>query len=39
MATPRHGIGAAVIDGRVYVPGGGTRPGLAPTAATEVYTP
>jgi len=39
MPTPRHGIGAAVIGGRVYLPGGATQPGFAPTAANEVYTP
>ena len=39
MPTPRHGIGAVVIDGRVFVPAGGTQPGFAASAANEVYTP
>jgi N-acetylneuraminic acid mutarotase len=28
MATPRHGMGGAVIDGVMYVPGGATRGGF-----------
>lgn len=39
MPTARHGIGAAVIDGRVFVPAGGTEPGYAATTANEAYTP
>jgi Kelch motif len=39
MPTPRHGIGAAVVDGRIYVAGGGTRPGFARTDVQEMYTP
>jgi hypothetical protein len=39
MPTPRHGIGAAVIGGRVYVPAGGIEPGFAATQANEAYTP
>jgi N-acetylneuraminic acid mutarotase len=39
MPTARHGIGVAVIAGRVYVTAGGTRPGFAPTNVNEVYTP
>jgi N-acetylneuraminic acid mutarotase len=39
MPTPRHGIGVGIVGGRVYVPGGGREPGLAVTAANEVYTP
>ena len=27
MPTPRHGLGAGLIDGRVYVVGGATSPG------------
>jgi hypothetical protein len=30
MKTPRHGIGAAVLDGKVYVRGGATREGHGP---------
>src|SRR2546423_1879483 len=37
--TPRHGIGAAVLGGRVYVPAGATRPGFAATTANEAYAP
>jgi len=39
MPTPRHGIGAVAIGGRVYVPGGGTEPGFAASQVNEVYTP
>ena len=39
MPTPRHGIGAVVIGGRVFVPGGGREPGFAATQANEAYTP
>jgi hypothetical protein len=28
MMTPRHGINAAVIGNRIYLPGGATRAGL-----------
>lgn len=35
MRTPRHGTGAAAIDGVVYVPGGGTVPGFGQTAVFE----
>ncbi|MBX3228634.1 MAG: kelch repeat-containing protein [Labilithrix sp.] len=35
MPTPRHGTGAATIDGVVYVPGGGTRQGFGATAIVE----
>jgi N-acetylneuraminic acid mutarotase len=37
MPTPRHGIGAVAIDGRIYVPGGATREGLGAVAAVEAY--
>lgn len=39
MPTPRHGIGTAVIDGRIFVPAGATRPGFAATTVNEAYTP
>jgi hypothetical protein len=39
MPTARHGIGAAAIDGRIYVPAGGREPGYAATQANEMYTP
>ncbi len=38
MKTPRHGMGAAAIDGKLYVPGGGTREGFGATATFEVLT-
>jgi len=31
MAVPRHGIGAAAIDGKIYVPAGATRQGFGPS--------
>jgi N-acetylneuraminic acid mutarotase len=39
MPTPRHGTGAAVVDGRVFVPGGATVQNFAATAVSESYTP
>jgi len=39
MLTARHGIGAAAVGNRIYVPAGGTEPGFAATAANEVYVP
>ena len=39
MPTPRHGIGAAVVDGRIIIPGGGRQPGLAATHVNEAYLP
>lgn len=39
MLTPRHGMGAATIDGRIYVPGGATVEGFGPTGISEVWIP
>ena len=39
MRTPRHGIGAAAVGNRIYVPGGGTQPGYASTNVNEAYVP
>lgn len=39
MPTPRHGMGAAVIGGALYVPGGATQQGFGATATHEVLTP
>ncbi len=40
MATPRHGMGAAGIDGKLYVPAGGARQGGSmPVATLEVFVP
>lgn len=37
MALPRHGIGAATIDGLIYVPGGATRAGFGATDRADVW--
>jgi len=37
MTMPRHGFGAATIDDRVYLPGGGTRQGGSATNANTVF--
>ena len=38
MLVPRHGLGAAVLNDRIYLPGGATARGFGPTDAhTEVY--
>jgi N-acetylneuraminic acid mutarotase len=37
MPVPRHGLGAAVIDGRVYLPGGATRAGMGETAWSDAW--
>ena len=39
MPTPRHGMGAAALDGAIHVPGGATRQLLAPVDVHEVYRP
>lgn len=39
MPTPRHGHGAAVFQGRVYLPGGATERGFAPTNHNAVFAP
>jgi hypothetical protein len=39
MPTPRHGLGAAVHAGRMYVISGGPTPGGSYSAANEVFTP
>ncbi|MEJ7601756.1 MAG: kelch repeat-containing protein, partial [Kofleriaceae bacterium] len=39
MVTPRHGMAAAAIDGKLYVPGGATRQGFGAVATHEVLTP
>jgi N-acetylneuraminic acid mutarotase len=38
MPTPRHGIAAAVIGDRIYLPGGATLQGLGAVATHEVFT-
>ncbi len=37
MTTPRHGIGAAVVGGFIYVPGGATTQGFGVTDSHEVF--
>ncbi|KAK0644154.1 hypothetical protein B0T16DRAFT_438335 [Cercophora newfieldiana] len=39
MKIPRHGSAAVVIDGKIYIPGGGTAMGTPATAAFDVYSP
>ncbi len=39
MTTPRHGTGAASLDGRFYMPGGADRQAFAAVATVEVFTP
>ena len=38
MPTPRHGIDPALFQGRIFVVGGDTAAGSAPTDAVEVFT-
>jgi N-acetylneuraminic acid mutarotase len=39
MPTPRHGLGAAIVGGRIYVISGGPRPGDTSSAANEIFRP
>jgi N-acetylneuraminic acid mutarotase len=39
MPTPRHGMGAATWDGRLYIPGGATVQAFGAVATHEVLTP
>lgn len=39
MTTPRHGMAAAAIGGKLYVPGGATQQGFGAVATHEVLTP
>jgi N-acetylneuraminic acid mutarotase len=39
MALPRHGVGAAALDGRIYVPGGGVTQGFGAVATVDALTP
>jgi N-acetylneuraminic acid mutarotase len=38
MPTPRHGIGAAAVGDRIYIPGGASVQGFGVVSAHEVYT-
>jgi N-acetylneuraminic acid mutarotase len=39
MPSPRHGMGAAVVGGSLYIPGGADRGGFAAVATHDVLTP
>ncbi len=39
MPTPRHGMGAAAVGGRLYVPGGAIRDSFGAVATHEILTP
>lgn len=39
MRLARHGTSAVAVDGRVYVPGGGTVQGATPVDVLDVYIP
>jgi N-acetylneuraminic acid mutarotase len=39
MPTPRHGIAAVPVGGRIYVVGGATQEGYGTTGVTEVFLP
>ncbi len=39
MPTPRHGTGAAVVNGLIYIPGGATTQGFGVSDAHEVFDP
>ena len=39
MPTARHGLGSAVVAGKMYVISGGPHPGASFSAANEIFTP
>ena len=39
LPTARHGLGAAAVEGRVYVIAGGLTPGGSVSALNEIFTP
>ena len=39
MPTARHGLGSAVVQGRIHVIGGGPTPGGSFSDLNEVFTP
>jgi N-acetylneuraminic acid mutarotase len=39
MRTPRHGMGAAAWDGKLYVPGGANQQAFGAVATHEILTP
>ena len=39
MTVPRHGTGAAVVDGVVFMPGGATTQAFGAVADNQAYVP
>ena len=39
MQVPRHGMSAATVDGRIYIPGGGVIAGGAPVGMLNSFSP
>lgn len=39
MISPRHGMGAAVVGGRLYVPGGADKQAFGAVATHDTFTP
>jgi hypothetical protein len=39
MPTARHGLGAAVVGGKLYVIAGGPKPGDTSSNANEIFSP
>ena len=39
LPTARHGLGAAVVDGHIFVIAGGTSPGGSAASVNEIYNP
>ena len=39
MLTPRHGLGVASYDGKIFAIGGGTDPGMTFSSVNEIYKP
>jgi hypothetical protein len=37
MFVPRHGYGAATLNGRIYLPGGATHQGAGATQDNSVF--
>jgi hypothetical protein len=37
LPTPRHGLAAQVVGGRLYVIGGGPTPNLSVSSAVEIF--
>ncbi|MGH7369418.1 MAG: hypothetical protein ACREIN_00850 [Candidatus Methylomirabilaceae bacterium] len=37
MPTARHGLGAAAVAGKIYVIGGGVKPGASRSNLNEVF--